>query len=433
MAKKRKAGGVRPILIPSLGHWYANIGETVNGRSKRVYAPKAVQTERQAWDWLKAKLDERDARRIDRNDPTVFGVCDLFAKWSLRRAEEGGISKKEALNRRTHLTLVYDSEIDGKSIRDMRAREFTAAELGVVVEGWSRGGYEPQYIANVVRTAKAAWKWASDRVPGRDPIRLLDEHTLQGFRPPPVPRGVDRFVEPEIIRRFMRWAWADARRAPGFSKRFDRLFLLMFRFCYLTGARPGEACRLTWEHIRWDVGVVVIPPAEHKTGKKTGKTREIQLTPPVVRLLQAIGGGISPDWHAPMSGPKVWPGLDGRHPTHVFTHRRGRFHETRGDAFPESGEPWASGEVASQRMRKLRRQAIAAGVKGILDVGPKRLVAYTNRHVYASNALMKGLTTSQTAELLGNSAKMVEDVYGHIQRGHVAELAKDLMKRGRRT
>jgi site-specific recombinase XerD len=53
-------------------------------------------------------------------------------------------------------------------------------------------------------------------------------------------------------------------------------------------------------------------------------------------------------------------------------------------------------------------------------------VLYTARHVYASEALMAGLTSTDTAELLGNSAAMIESTYGHVTAEHRRRLAEFL-------
>jgi integrase len=412
MAKKRKMGGVKPIHIEKLNLWYANIGEVVNGRAKRVYAPKSVDSEKAAWKWLEDRQAEQAARQVDRADPDVLGLANLYLDWSRERSEAGHITRKEYVNRRTHLLLLTETQVGGRSFAKMKARQFTSTELGSLVEVFQGDGYSPQYIANVVRTAKGCFKWASDRVAGRVPARILEENDVKDYSPPAVPRPPDRYVESEVIRRFLRWAWAKARRSPGHSKRFDRLYLLLFRFCYLTGARPGEACRLTWPMVHWKDQVVIIPPSEHKTGKKTGKPREIQITTPVARLLRAIER------------------LEGRHPSHVFTHRRGKGGGNP-DGSAQAGDPWTNAEAAGKHMAKLRLLAIEAGVEGLVATGPKKLVQYTNRHVYASDALMDGMTSSEAAELLGNSAAMVESRYGHIQRSHTRRRAEEMVRRGR--
>jgi integrase len=49
------------------------------------------------------------------------------------------------------------------------------------------------------------------------------------------------------------------------------------RVVALTGARRGEVAGLRWKHVDLKAGLATLPPAGHKTGKKTGKPRIIGL------------------------------------------------------------------------------------------------------------------------------------------------------------
>lgn len=49
------------------------------------------------------------------------------------------------------------------------------------------------------------------------------------------------------------------------------------RLIALTGARRGEVAGLRWSHVDLKRGQLVLPPSAHKTGRKTGKPREIGL------------------------------------------------------------------------------------------------------------------------------------------------------------
>jgi integrase len=49
------------------------------------------------------------------------------------------------------------------------------------------------------------------------------------------------------------------------------------RFIAFTGCRRGEAAELRWKHVDLKQGRIVLPPQSHKTGRKTGKPREIAL------------------------------------------------------------------------------------------------------------------------------------------------------------
>jgi len=58
------------------------------------------------------------------------------------------------------------------------------------------------------------------------------------------------------------------------------------RLIALTGCRRGEAAGLRWRHVDLRQGRIVLPPQSHKTGRKTGKPREIIL-PSAARLIIA--------------------------------------------------------------------------------------------------------------------------------------------------
>jgi integrase len=49
------------------------------------------------------------------------------------------------------------------------------------------------------------------------------------------------------------------------------------RLIAFTGCRRGEAAGLLWRHVDLKQGRIVLPPQSHKTGRKTGKPREIVL------------------------------------------------------------------------------------------------------------------------------------------------------------
>lgn len=49
------------------------------------------------------------------------------------------------------------------------------------------------------------------------------------------------------------------------------------RVIALTGARRNEIASLCWSHVNLKTGVITLPPAAHKSGRKTGKARVITL------------------------------------------------------------------------------------------------------------------------------------------------------------
>jgi len=59
-----------------------------------------------------------------------------------------------------------------------------------------------------------------------------------------------------------------------------RRFLIFLKF---TGCRPGEAASMRWADVQFEEGAVVLK--EHKTARKTGRSRIIPLVPTVVKQL----------------------------------------------------------------------------------------------------------------------------------------------------
>jgi integrase len=64
------------------------------------------------------------------------------------------------------------------------------------------------------------------------------------------------------------------------------------RLIALTGCRRGEAAGLRWRHVDLKQGRIVLPPQSHKTGRKTGKPREIILPAEAQKIIarQTEGG-----------------------------------------------------------------------------------------------------------------------------------------------
>lgn len=422
MTEKRRADRRVKPRRHSSGLWFACIGPLgKDGRAGRVYAPREVDSERKAYRWLEERESAMQARKVAVADVSVYWLCQLYLQDAEARvrdhaetpdSDDGLIHPHHYKCLASALTLVWETEPapGADPLRDRPASAVTSADLDGCVAAWRRAKYSPNYVRSLVRALRAAYRWGARDVAGREPARVLAADPLAGYVAPKVPAPPDRYVDGPVVRRFVRWAWARARAGgpKDLTRRFERLFLLMFRFGTLTGVRPKEACRLKWSHLDRANHIAVFPG---KATWKTGKMRIVDLTPPVWRILRAVER------------------LEGHHPEFVFTHMRGKDAGTRGEGSAEAGEPWPDGSASSKKLRKLLLDAIDAGVAGLDKVGPKRIVQYTNRHNLASRALMGGMTASETAEILGNTADVVAKYYGHIQREHTARRANELAAR----
>ena len=91
------------------------------------------------------------------------------------------------------------------------------------------------------------------------------------------------------------------------------------RIIALTGARRGEIANLRWSHVDLARGLIVIPPAGHKTGRRTGAARTIAM-PALAQVIiarQTGGATAKPDafvfppasGKGPLNLSKPWRGI----------------------------------------------------------------------------------------------------------------------------
>lgn len=151
-------------------------------------------------------------------------------------------------------------------------------------------------------------------------------------------------------------------------KRATPAFRRFMMFLRQTGARPGEAKRLTTRHVDIENRVCIL--AEHKTAKKTGRPRRIYLNEVAAEIL------------APL--------LDQAAPDNVL------FRNSLGRA-------WRSNSL-EKNWRKLRLRANL----------PKDAKLYGCRHMFGTNAILNGVDTMTAATLLGHSGLATVTRYVHL-------------------
>lgn len=139
-----------------------------------------------------------------------------------------------------------------------------------------------------------------------------------------------------------------------------------------TGARPHEVRTIAVRHVDTVRQLWVLPPEEHKTGRKTGRPRVIYLTPTAWAITERLMGQ-SPE------GPLC---------------RNSR------------GVAW-SGNAIRCRFRRLREK--------LAEELPDDFCAYLFRHSFATDALERGLDAVTVAELMGHrDVAMLSRVYQHL-------------------
>lgn len=378
------------------------------------------------------------ARRMEELKPreagalTVSQLAEYWLFWLEKQVQADFAAARTYDGHREMLALL--EEEFGK---DTLAESITARDLKSVVDDWLAGRrihrrdrdkpnprlhrYSPNYCNRLITTASACWSWAAspiaNRLPGVEDSRKLPETLLPSnpfakFPKIKVPRTPPKYADRAEVARFLRWAWNaihPERNAPGKPPRknrprdyWHRQTILIVRLCLWTGCRPNEAARALWEWIDWQAGTITMPPKRHKTGRKTGQARVIYLTPTLLRALKRVHDG-------PV-----------RHPAHVFAHRHGRDGVKGGDS--TTGKPWKENAL-TKRIQGWRDRAIADGVP-LKREGENRWHLYRLRHTRASDGLMLGHSEATVAEVLGTSADMIRQTYGHLLDEHTAKAAR---------
>src|SRR5262249_37586687 len=160
----------------------------------------------------------------------------------------------------------------------------------------------------------------------------------------------------------------------------NRSAAIAIRFMYVVGCRPGEACKLTWSDLDRRRGVFVLPWGRHKTGNKVKADRTICLTRQVERILGALEAiGVRKDGFLFGHGRGPYKaGVIGR-----------KIRDWR-DAAEARRVAWKALVEAADAPPEWRRWA--EGVLADMDLALEggRIVAYTMRHDYCTDALLAG-------------------------------------------
>ncbi len=209
-----------------------------------------------------------------------------------------------------------------------------------------------------VRTLKAAFNWAVD-------MELIEANPIARFKPPRR-TGRELFLD-------------DAQFAALLKLVEDDGFTYYLTFAFQTGARPQETKIVAAKH--FDGTKLTIPRKDAK-GKQSPRT--IYLNPTMQKLVAGLA--------------KLYPS---------------------GPLFRnEDGNPWTPSAV---RLR-FRRSAKKKGQPKIglaQKMGMVGLCAYTMRHSFCTNALIRGVDVLTVAQLMGHKdATMVMRVYQHLAKNH---------------
>lgn len=202
----------------------------------------------------------------------------------------------------------------------------------------SHKGWGDSTKHSAVVYVKGLFRWARDS-------GWLDANPLAGFANPyPVGRR-DRGITLEEFKMLM-----DATR--------DETFRSVLRFLRDTGCRPGELCCLSKRHLHPTLPIATLKPSEHKTGRRTGRNKEIILTRPIESELRELAK-TRPD------GPLI--------------------RNTKGG-------PWRP-ETIRKRFERLREK---------LNL-PDDVVPYASRHAFLTRLVETGTPLAVAAKIAGHS------------------------------
>jgi integrase len=203
-----------------------------------------------------------------------------------------------------------------------------------------------------IRTVKTCLNWAA----GEEIIR---SNPFARVRTPGGNRR-ETLVYPEAQRRILEDL------SHGKHRRPFRLYLIAMRH---SGCRPGEIRRVTAEH--FDQGLEAWVFAKHKTSDKVQRKRVVHLSPCLLTL------------------------------TRILARAR-----PKGSLFRNAdGEPWSKNAIVD-RMRRIR---VKFGL-------PPGATAYSFRHGFITDGLMRGVDVATMAALTGTSVEMISRHYGHLEK-----------------
>ena len=209
-----------------------------------------------------------------------------------------------------------------------------------------------------VRVLKALYKWAADvdtaLVP-RDPFAKL--------------------AVPKCGQRTRILSEDEAERLLGVS---PPAFRLVLRCALLTGARPGELRAWLWGMVQLEHRLVILTKFKAKKKRADGKAvRPIPLSSEVVEIL----AGVRP--------------TDAQPDHHVFLNSR--------------RQPWSPNALRCA----MRTARTAAGLDAGAGEG-ERVVLYTARHTFATNATRNGVQGRTLADIMGHTTTAMTQRYQHL-------------------
>ncbi len=372
-------------------YWQARKCWAVNVNGQRHTAPRSIGPKDQlgALTWHKSILE--GSIPVTVGNLRVADLCELYLAWDEKRVSANQRNSQSHDLTVIKLTRVCATTIAGVKVGKMPAVSIKGQHLKSMLLEWQgekkKDGkrLSVNYCRDLASTFKAVFNWAV----GQDPP-LVPSYPFAKTRLPKAPRPASRFATRKEAAQWLRFLWRKGLRDFAFLQR-----------CLIhCGARPSELTRATWDEINWNGwkdkaghAGAIITRTDWKSARKTGQDRRVYLPASLCRSLRRrMEAAPDPD-------------------STIFQSPR--------------HQPWTASNLATTTQRFLK-QAIDAGVPLLKDKGPDRLINYRWRHTAASNLLVRGVPIAVVGKLLGTSAKMISEVYGHILDEPLADAASQL-------
>jgi integrase len=310
-------------------------------------------------DWIEGKYDRSKQRympQITGSNATDIAAPELFKRFTDSKLKDGTISKLTASVRywNIHRALQQDLDISANAVDRHSAQQF-AQKLAQRLD--------KKTLRPMLSLLKSCWEWAADgryQVAGTNPwVGLACKFTATP----------ERLVKP-FTREEIRSILQGFESHPKYSHYAD-----FVTFLFGTGCRFGEAVALRWESLgdgfssAW-IGVSCTNGYQNAT-TKTGKSRNVLLTPGVAAMLKA-----RKHQRNPQPGDLVFPELDGS-------------------------------AIECKRFRPKWKAVLR-----LVNVPYRK--PYNTRHTAISHALEQGANPVDLASQCGHSLKTLLEKYSHV-------------------
>ncbi|MDG2990740.1 site-specific integrase [Candidatus Synechococcus calcipolaris G9] len=286
---------------------------------------------------------------------TIIGCSDLFERFTRHIAKDKGLSPGSIHRYKGCLSHVRRSlDVDADLVDQRRAGNFASILRETVSDRTAK-----EYLWLL----ESCWNWAKDK------YRLADSNPWQGLAAKIRPHSTQKvkpFTEGEVIEILEAFK----------SDRHYRHYYPMVCFLFGSGCRFGEAAALQWKHLSQGFSTAwigeTISRGHHRRTTKTGKAREVVLSPGLAGLLAQVY-----DRRSPKPDDLVFPAPHG-------------------------------GSMSDQLFRK-------RAWKTILDrLGIDYRKPYSTRHTAVSHALANGANPLMVATQAGHNPAILYKSYASV-------------------